>query len=117
MKKWTRWQDWVALAVGAYAALSPIWTDRTDTATWTMVVLGVVIAGVSLWSLAMPADRVSEYLLAILGVLFILAPWVMEFTELEAMALTAWIAGAITFIMGAMTIPEVNRLWHHAPSH
>jgi hypothetical protein len=117
MKKWTRWQDWVALVVGAYAFLSPLWTDTSNKATWTMVVLGVVTAGVSLWSLAMPEDRVSEVALAALGLLFVIAPWVMQFTDLNTMSTTAWIAGAVTFVMGMMTVPEVNRLWHHAPGH
>ena len=67
MKKWTRWQDWVALIAGVYAFLSPIWTDTDQTATWTMVVLGVVTAAVSLWSLAMPGDLISEYAHAVLG--------------------------------------------------
>ena len=35
---WTRWQDWVAAVVGAYTALSPIWTVTDQVATTTLVV-------------------------------------------------------------------------------
>jgi hypothetical protein len=115
MRKWTRWQDWVAFAAGAYAALSPIWTDTDNTATRTMVVLGVVTVAVSLWSLAMPDDRISELALVLMGVLFIASPWVMGFDDIDNMALTAWIVGAVTAITGLLGMPEVDTRMHHRP--
>lgn len=115
MRKWVRWQDWVALAAGLYAALAPIWTETERNATWTMVVLGVVTVVVSVWALAMPEDRISEYIHALLGVLFIVAPWVMQFNEINAMSYTAWAVGVITFAMGVWALPEVQRRLH--PSH
>ena len=117
MQRWTRWQDWVALAAGAYAALAPIWTKTDNTTTWTMVVLGVVTVAVSLWSLAMPGDRISEYVHAILGVLFFISPWVMQFTDLKFMSYTAWAVGVITFVVGMWATPEVQHRLHHASSH
>ena len=115
MQKWTRWQDWVAFVAGAYAALSPIWTDTDTTATWTMMVLGVVTAAVSLWSLAKPADRISEYALVLMGVLFIASPWVMGFDDLTNLALTAWVVGAVTAITGLLGLPEVEARMHRGP--
>jgi hypothetical protein len=117
MQKWTRWQVWVALLAGAYAALSPIWTETDNTATWTMVVLGVVTAAVSLWSLAMAEDRISEYALVLLGALFIASPWVMGFDHIDNMALTAWIVGAVTAIAGVLGMPDVEQRMHlrHRP--
>lgn len=116
MQKWTRWQDWVALVAGVYALLSPIWTDTETKATWTMVVLGVVTALISLWSLAMPADRVSEYALAVLGVLFFISPWVIGFTAFGGLAAAAWIVGVIVFIAGVWAVPEANKL-HTVHAH
>jgi len=115
--KWTRWPAWVGLLVGAYAALSPLWTATENTATWTMVVLGVVTAAVSLWMLAMPEDRISEYALMLLGVLFIASPWVMGFEHLDALAMTAWIVGALTIVAGVLAMPEVEERMHlhHRP--
>jgi hypothetical protein len=115
MQKWTRWQDWVAFVAGAYAALSPIWTETENKATWTMVVLGAVIALVSLWSLAMPADRISEYGLVLLGVLLVASPWVMGFEDMTALCVTAVVAGVVTAIMGLLTVPEINNRMHRTP--
>ena len=115
MQKWMRWQDWVAFVAGAYAALSPIWTDTDNTATWTMVVLGVVTAAVSLWSLAMPNDRISEWSLVLMGVLFIASPWVMGFDNIDNMAMTAWIVGGVTALAGVLGMPEVDSRMHHRP--
>jgi uncharacterized membrane protein HdeD (DUF308 family) len=115
MQKWTRWQDWVTLVAGAYAALSPIWTETENTATWTMVVLGVVTALVSLVALAMPEDRISEYALVLLGILFIASPWVMAFDDLDDMALTAWIVGAVTLLFGLLALPQIDKRLHRTP--
>ena len=115
MQKWTRWQDWMALVAGVCAALSPLFINANDTVTWTMVALGVVTAGVALWSLAMPDDRISEYALVLLGVLFIASPWVMDFVANDNMALTAWIVGAVTAIAGVLGMPEVEHRMHHRP--
>jgi len=117
MQKWTRWQALVALLAGAYAALSPLWTDTDTTATRTMVALGVVTAAIALWSLAMSEDRISEYALVLMGVLFIASPWVMGFDNIDNMALTAWIVGAVTVLAGVLEVPEVEQRMHlrHRP--
>jgi hypothetical protein len=115
MQKWTRWQDWVALLAGGYAALAPIWTDTDNTATRTMVALGVVTAAVSLWSLAMPEDRISEYAHVLLGLLFIASPWVMGFDNIDQMAITAWAVGGVTAISGLWALPWVSNKMHHTP--
>ena len=117
MRKWTRWPVWVALSAGAYAALSPLWTETDTTATRTMVVLGVVTAAIALWSLAMSENRISEYALMLMGVLFIASPWVMGFERLDNIALTAWIVGAVTVLAGVLGMPQVeDRMhMHHGP--
>lgn len=120
MQKWTRWQDWVALVAGVYAFLSPIWTTTTTTATWTMVVLGVVTAAVALWSLALPGDRNSEIAHMAMGILLFIAPWVMGFAGLSGMAWTAWVTGVVAFIAGAWAMPLSNRIHmghRPAPTH
>jgi len=118
MRKWMRWES-VAVVAGLYAALSPIWTDTTTRATWTMIVLGVLtIAGAGV-SLARPDLELSDGALAVLGVLFIISPWVMGFSGTTAMAVTAWVVGAVTLLVGALAWPESHRLHrgHMAASH
>lgn len=113
-----RWQDAVALLAGAFAALSPLWMDTSETATWTMAVLGACTVLVSAWSMYRPEDEVSEYAQAVLGVLLFISPWVMDFTRLDDLALTAYIAGAIVFVMGAWASFEAYRMHHpHAAAH
>lgn len=117
MQKWTRWQVWLALLAGAYAALSPVWTTTDTTATRTMVVLGVATVAVSLWSLAMSEDRISEYALMVMGALFIASPWVMGFDNLNDMALAAVIVGVVTLVAGVLAMPQVEHRMHlhHGP--
>ncbi len=117
MKKWTRWQDWVAVLAGAYAIVSPIWTTTTTRATWTMVALGALTALAGLWSLAMPDNVVSDGAVAVLGVLLFISPWVMGFSGIAAMAWTAWVVGVVAFAAGVWAVPESNRLHHMATSH
>ena len=45
------------------------------------MVLGAVTALAALWSLYRPGDVYSEGAHAVLGVLFIIAPWVMGFSR------------------------------------
>ncbi len=117
MQKWTRWQDWVAVVAGAYGLLSPIWTSTTTRTTWTMVVLGVLTVAAAAWSLAMPDSVIPDGAVAVLGVLFFISPWVMGFSGITAMAWTAWIVGAVSFIAGVWTVPDSQRLHHMATSH
>lgn len=109
MRTWTRWQDWVALVAGVYAFLSPIWTNTITRATWTMVVLGIITALVALWSLAAPGVVASQGLIALLGVLFFISPWVMSFHSVSGIAWTAWVVGVITFVVGLLAVPGSQR--------
>ncbi len=112
MRTWTRWQDWGAVIVGAYALLSPLWVTTVTEATWTMVVLGALTALAGLWSLAKPDNVFSDGVIAVLGVLFFVSPWVLSFTATTAIARTAWVVGILAFALGAWAWPESNRLHH-----
>ena len=113
MSKWTHPQGLAALIAGIYAALSPIWTTNPGgNATYTMVILGVVTAGLALMSLARPGKVAIEGLVALMGVLFILSPWVMGFsTGFTAFAMTAWIVGVVALVAGAADL-QVTRSEH-----
>jgi hypothetical protein len=119
MKRWTHPQDALPLIAGVYAFLSPIWTTTTDRATTTMVALGVITALVAIAELVRPDAIPLEALLMVLGVAFIVSPWVMGFSDTAPMAWTAWIVGAVTFLVGAADI-QVTRTHQRdtmAPSH
>ena len=119
MKRWTHSQDILALIVGVYAFLSPIWTTTTGKATGTMIVLGIITALLALAELIRPDMMSVEGVLALMGVLFFISPWVMGFSGTRPMAWTAWIVGVVTFVIGAADL-QVTRSHHHgevAPQH
>lgn len=108
MKKALHPQDVIPLIAGIYAFLSPIWTTTTTRATWTMIVLGIITALLSLAELVRPDLLAVEGLTALLGVLFIISPWVMGFSDTKPMAWTAWVVGAVTLVVGALDL-QVTR--------
>ncbi|MEO7131800.1 MAG: SPW repeat protein [Dermatophilaceae bacterium] len=115
MKKSLHPQDAIPLIAGIYAFLSPVWTTTTTTATWTLVVLGVITAVLALVEFARPDMMAIEGLTVLLGVLFIISPWVMGFASVTmAMAVTAWIVGAVTLLTGLADVSVTRRI--HQPS-
>ncbi len=95
-----------ALIAGVYAALSPIWTNNpadTNKGTATMIGLGVITAVLAIASLYRPDVVAFDGLITLMGVLFIVSPWVMSFTAqaYRPMAWTAWIAGLVALVAGA----------------
>lgn len=120
MRKWTRWQDWLALIAGVAALLAPLVTETDTTATWTMVILGGLTALAALYSLNSPGERdtLSEGSHAVLGVLLFISPWVMGFADLTGLAWTAWIAGVVTAVSGLLALPQISGRMHRpAASH
>ena len=114
MQKWMRWQVLAALVAGVCAALSPLFIEMDNGATWTMVVLGVVTAAVAVWSLAMAEEQMTAYALLLLGVLFIGAPWALDVASTDDnTGVTAWIIGAVVAIAGLLTLPAVEERMHH----
>jgi hypothetical protein len=109
VKKWTRWQDWVALVAGVYAILSPLWTTTLAVASGTLILLGVITALVALASLAEPEAMVVQWLMAAVGVVVFISPWVLHFASTTGMAWTAWIVGAVSFIAGLWALPASSK--------
>ncbi|WP_162308133.1 SPW repeat domain-containing protein [Segeticoccus rhizosphaerae] len=108
-------QDGLALLVGIYAFLSPIWTPTVGKATATMIVLGIITALAALTEIVKPDLMATEGLLVVLGVLFFIAPWVLTFrAEVMPMAWTAWVVGVVTFLIGASDLQITRRVHHKA---
>ena len=116
--RWTRWQDWVALAAGAYAALGTNLDQDRPTPRpgpwWSWVSSPWWRCPCGRWTMPERPDLgVRPH--AILGVLFFISPWVMQFTDLKSMSYTAWAVGVITFVVGMWATPrEVQHRLHHA---
>ncbi|WP_020574714.1 SPW repeat protein [Actinopolymorpha alba] len=111
-KKWVRWQDWVAVVAGVVLLLTPLWFGTgMARVTWTMIVLGALLAATGLWSLARPGAIASEWIHAILGVLAFVSPWVMGFASHAGAAWTSWIVGVVAAVTGLWTVQ------HYVHSH
>jgi len=80
-----------------------------------MIGLGVVTAALALFDLAMPGRIGFEGLVAVMGVLFVIAPWVMDFnTGFTALAWTAWIVGGVSLVAGLADIQMTRTEQRHA---
>jgi len=81
-----------------------------------MIALGVITAVLALISLAYPGRVTFAGLIALMGVLFIISPWVMSFTigaGFAAFAWTALIVGIVALVVGAADA-QVTRTQHQA---
>ncbi|MEV5652755.1 SPW repeat protein [Nocardia sp. NPDC052254] len=110
----SRTQDFVAVVLGAYTALSPIWTDHSTRAMWTLIVLGVLIALTGLAQLSRPAMTGTDYAMGLFGVLLFISPWVMNYSAFNAASWTAWIVGVLTVVVAVAALPQVSARMHTA---
>jgi uncharacterized membrane protein HdeD (DUF308 family) len=119
LRPWTRLQDYGALIVGVYAALSPIWVNTTGErgALWALIVLGVLLAITALVSLAMPGVVATEWLTVLFGVLLFISPWVLSYTDRAGASWTSWVIGILAVVFGGSAVPMSNRAHRQALQH
>jgi len=110
MTRWARWQDWVAVAAGLYAALASIWTTpRTAMTVTLLIVLGVLMIIAALWSLMAPGLVWMEWVVAVLGALLFISPWVAMYANNPGPAWTAWICGGVGIVTGLWALQPAFR--------
>lgn len=104
MKKWTRWQDWVTVAAGLYAALSVFWTNAAGSSTALMLVFGILLIISGVINLAMPGTPAMEWIQAAFGALLFLSPWFGSYAMQTGAAWTSWITGLVALVVTATAI-------------
>nr|WP_077489300.1 SPW repeat protein [Sinomonas mesophila] len=119
MKKWMRWEDYVAIAAGLYTALSVMWTVQSASSTTLMLVFGVLLIVTGVLNLAMPGTPWLEYAQAAVGVLLFVSPWMGMYTSQMGASWTSWIAGLVAAGVTAAAIKPAMDARHHRvmPSH
>ncbi|MDQ1576308.1 MAG: hypothetical protein QOH55_1458 [Microbacteriaceae bacterium] len=117
MDKWTRWQDWVAVVAGLYAALSTIWTPQQGASMSFLLVLGALLVIAGVWSLAMPGLVAMEWIHVVLGALLIISPFVGNYASSAGVAWTSWITGAIAMVAGLLAVQPAMRMHHPQATH
>lgn len=115
-----RWRDWVILVLGVW--LSPwilgfaagAWVGAEQAmagptaAAWNAWVVGVVIAGLAIWAIAMVAQW-QDWLSGILGLWLVIAPWVLGFGNLAAAAWISVIVGLLVLAFAAWELWDVRQ--------
>ncbi len=119
MKKWTRWEDWVAIAAGLAVALSTMFLAPMGASVAIMVTLGVLLVISGVVNLAFPGMVAMEYVQGALGVLLIISPWVGGYADTMTFgaAWMSWICGAIAVVVAALAIRPSMRAHHDAITH
>lgn len=108
----SRLQDYVAVVLGAFAALSPIWLDTSGRAMWSLIVLGVLVALCGLAQITSPTMASLDYAMGLFGVLLFLSPWVMDYTAYSGASWTAWIVGVLTVVVAVAALPVMSSRMH-----
>lgn len=119
MKKWTRWEDWVAVAAGLAVAVSTMFVPPMGASVAIMVTLGALLIVSGLVNLAWPGLVAMEYVQGALGVLLIISPWVGGYADPATFgaAWMSWIGGAVVVIVAALAIRPSMRAHHDAITH
>lgn len=114
----SRAQDFLAVVLGAFTALSPLWVSTNDNARWTLIVLGVLIAATGLLQMVRAEMAAADYAMGLFGVLLFISPWAMDFTAFRGASMTAWVVGVVTVVVAVAALPAMNaRLHKMAPHH
>lgn len=117
MKKWTRWQDWVAIAAGLFTALSTIWVAPAGASVALMIVLGVLLIASGVVNLARPGMVSMEWVQGVLGVLLFISPWAGVYASAMGAAWTSWICGVIAVVVALLAMQPSMKMHHNAIPH
>jgi uncharacterized membrane protein len=103
---WRRWQDWAIVILGILLFIAPFAFQAAigSTVAWTDYVAGVLLFIGGLWSLSSPTTRFTHWVEVVIGILLFIAPWVLAFTMLMALAWTAWIGGVLAVILAGWVL-------------
>ncbi|WP_113717335.1 SPW repeat protein [Arthrobacter dokdonensis] len=115
MKKWNRWQDYVAIIAGLYAALSTIWTTQQGSSMVLMIGFGVLLIIAGVWNLMSPGTPAVEWAQAVLGALLFISPWIGGYSGRMGAAWTSWIAGGVALIVAVLAVQPSMR--QHTVGH
>lgn len=118
MKRWTRWEDYVALAAGLLTVVAALtWTSAAGSALALMLIFGVLLIVTGILNLSMPSTPWLEYAQFVIGVLLFLSPWLgayaMSAMQFNASASwTSWILGVIAAAVTVAAFKPVQSARH-----
>ncbi len=117
MHKWTRWEDWAAVVVGAVVALSTIWMTAMGASVALMAILGILLVASGLVNLARPSMMAMEWVQGALGILLFISPWVGRYSTEVGVAWISWVGGAVAIVVAALAMNPVSHMRHRPVAH
>lgn len=102
--------DSINLLLGIWLVVSPWAFDMgsSPVAAWTAVVLGLAVAGVSVWSMARPVSRSPVWTNIAVAIALWLTPWLLGYSGTVNAAWNAWVVGVAVVTMAAVTFGEIG---------
>ncbi|MEV4126464.1 SPW repeat protein [Nocardia sp. NPDC049707] len=114
----SRAQDLLAVLLGIFTALSPLWVNTNTNGTWSLIVLGVLIALTGLTQMYRATLAAADFAMGLFGALLFVSPWAMSYSGYHGASWTAWIVGVVTVAVAVAALPTVSdRLHEMAPHH
>jgi SPW repeat len=106
MTGWKRWQDYATMALGVLLFVSPfVFGDTGQTvAATTAYIVGALLFLAGLLAALMREVNGIEIVPVVLGVVAFVAPWVLGFTAVTAVAWAAWILGVLAVLNAGATL-------------
>lgn len=104
-----RWQDWLIalLAIVLFATPYLFGLSYETSAAWTCWVTGVLLFAFADGTLIARAPARFEFVPMVIGGLLFLAPWVLGFVAVGALAWACWIIAALTVALSSSMFLEV----------
>ena len=115
MKKWRRWEDYVAMAAGLYTVLAAlIWTSSMGSSKMLMLLFGALLIVTGVLNLSMPSTPWLEYSPCGVGLLLFLSPWIGGYAGSATMSFTsaAWTSWILGLIAAAVTAAAFRVVLH-----
>jgi hypothetical protein len=100
------WANWVNALVGVWFVLSPFVLGYSADAgrTGTSIVGGLILLILGAWAASNEDARRKvwiQYVNGLVGIWFVISPWVLAFTQDPAALWTSLIGGAIAVVLAA----------------
>lgn len=105
--KWTgsetSWQDWAAFVLGLWLIASPWIVGFGDltAAMWNGVLGGIVVAVLAMAAILQYREW-EEWVDGLVGVWFVLSPWILGFAGFAAETATGHLGASINFVLAGL---------------
>lgn len=120
MKRWRRWEDYVALAAGLLTVLAALtWASAAGASMALMLVFGGLMIVTGILNLSMPSTPWLEYVQFGVGVLLFLSPWIGMYAASASASWTSWTLGIVAAAVTAAAFKPVQNARHQrmVPQH